>query len=74
MSADEVKKAQLEEVKIEDLKINVGDNVTILSGPFKDWEGEVVSINPEEQKIKVNIVIYGRETAMDLDFAQVEKI
>ena len=74
MSADEVKKAQLEEVKIEDLKIKVGDNVSILSGPFKDWEGEVIDIRPDDQKIKVNIVIYGRETSMDLDFAQVEKI
>lgn len=74
MSPDEVKRAQLEEVKVEDLKIAVGDTVNIISGPFKDWSGEVVDIKQDEQKVKVNIQIYGRATAMDLDFAQVEKI
>ena len=74
MSPDEVKRTQLEEVKVEDLKIAVGDTVNIITGPFKDWTGEVIEIKTEEQKVKVNIQIYGRPTAMDLDFAQVEKI
>ena len=74
MTPDEVKRTQLEEVKVEDLKIAVGDTVNIITGPFKDWTGEVVEIKAAEQKVKVNIQIYGRPTAMDLDFAQVEKI
>ena len=74
MSPEEVKRTQLEEVKAEDLKIAVGDTVNIVNGPFKDWTGEVISIDTDEQKVKVNIQIYGRATAMDLDFAQVEKI
>ena len=74
MTPDEVKRTQLEEVKVEDLKIAVGDTVNIVAGPFKDWTGEVMEIKAEEQKVKVNIQIYGRPTAMDLDFAQVEKI
>ncbi len=74
MAPEEVKRTQLEEVKVEDLKIAVGDTVNIISGPFKDWSGEVMEIKAAEQKVKVNIQIYGRPTAMDLDFAQVEKI
>ena len=74
MAPEEVKRTQLEEVKVEDLKIAVGDTVNIITGPFKDWTGEVVEIKAAEQKVKVNIQIYGRPTAMDLDFAQVEKI
>ncbi len=73
MSPEEVKKTQLEEVKVEDLQIAAGDTVTIISGPFNGWDAEVISIKPEDQKVKVNIQIYGRATAMDLDFAQVEK-
>lgn len=74
MREDEVKKAQLEAVKVEDLKINISDMVVITSGPFKDWEGEVIEIKPEEQKVRVNVQIYGRGTPMDLEFNQVEKI
>ena len=74
MAPEEVKRTQLEEVKVEDLKIDVGDTVNIIAGPFKDWTGEVVEIKAVEQKVKVNIQIYGRATAMDLDFAQVEKL
>ena len=74
MAPEEVKRTQLEEVKVEDLKIEVGDTVNIIAGPFKDWTGEVIEIKTAEQKVKVNIQIYGRATAMDLDFAQVEKV
>ncbi len=74
MAPEEVKRTQLEEVKVEDLQIAVGDTVNIIAGPFKDWQGEVTEIKPEEQKIKVDIQIYGRPTSMVLDFNQVEKI
>ena len=74
MSPEEVKRTQLEEVKVEDLQIAVGDTVNIIAGPFKDWQGEVTEIKSEEQKIKVDIQIYGRPTSMVLDFNQVEKI
>lgn len=74
MPPDEVKRAKLEAVNVEDLKINIGDNVIIISGPFKDWDGEVIEIKPEEQKIRVNVKFYNRLTPMDLDFNQVEKI
>jgi len=73
MDPAEVKRTQLEDVKVEDLRIAAGDTVNIIAGPFKDWSGEVVEIKAEEQKVKVIIQIYGRPTAMDLDFAQVEK-
>ncbi len=74
MFPDEVKKAQLEEVKVEDLHIAKGDTVNIIAGPFKDWTGEVVEINEETQTVKVNVQIFGRATDMSLEFSQVEKI
>ncbi|MDE5617922.1 MAG: transcription termination/antitermination protein NusG [Clostridia bacterium] len=74
MTAEEVKRAQLEQVKIEDLSIAVGDNVTIISGPLKDFIGEVKEIKDELQKLKVAVSMFGRETSVDLEFNQVEKL
>lgn len=74
MTAEEVKRAQLEQVKIEDLSIAVGDNVTIISGPLKDFIGEIKEIKEELRKVKVCVSMFGRETSVDLDYNQVEKI
>ena len=74
MTAEEVKRAQLEEVKFEDLAIAVGDSVTIISGPLKDFIGEVKEIKAEQQKLKVAVSMFGRETTVDLEYGQVEKL
>ena len=74
MSAEEVKRAQLEEVKFEDLSIAVGDSVTIISGPLKDFIGEVREIKEDQQKLKVAVSMFGRETTVDLEYGQVEKL
>ena len=74
MSAEEVKRAQLEEVKFEDLSIAAGDSVTIISGPLKDFIGEVKEIKADQQKLKVAVSMFGRETTVDLEYSQVEKL
>ena len=74
MTAEEVKRAQLEEVKFEDLSISVGDSVTIISGPLKDFIGEVREIKADQQKLKVAVSMFGRETTVDLEYSQVEKL
>ena len=74
MTAEEVKRAKLEQVKIEDLSIAVGDKVTIISGPLKDFIGEIKEIKEELRKVKVCVSMFGRETSVDLDYNQVEKI
>ena len=74
MTAEEVKRAQLEEVKFEDLSIAVGDSVTIISGPLKDFIGEVKEIKADLQKLKVAVSMFGRETTVDLEYSQVEKL
>ncbi|MBW4497741.1 MAG: transcription termination/antitermination protein NusG [Oscillatoria princeps RMCB-10] len=57
------------------LKINmgVGDKVIVLSGPFKDFEGEVIEVSPERGKLKVLLSIFGRDTPVELEFHQVQK-
>jgi transcriptional antiterminator NusG len=51
-----------------------GSAVLINSGPFMDFSGVVDEILPEKEKVRVLVSIFGRETPVELDFAQVEKI
>lgn len=48
-----------------------GDVVRVVSGPFADFTGVVSEINNERNKVKVLVSIFGRETPVELDFAQV---
>ena len=46
----------------------------IIDGPFADFEGIVESINQEKGKVRVRVSFFGRETPVELDFLQVEKL
>jgi len=50
-----------------------GDTVTLLDGPFINYDGVVDKVDEEKGKIKVLISIFGRETPVELDFTQVKK-
>lgn len=51
-----------------------GDAVKIVDGPFADFIGKIDSIDEERGKVKVLVSIFGRETPVELDFLQVQKI
>jgi transcriptional antiterminator NusG len=52
----------------------VGESVTVMDGPFATLPATVNEINPESQKLKVLVSIFGRETPVELSFDQVTKI
>ena len=52
----------------------VDDAVTIVDGPFKDFEGKVGDVDEERGKVKVLVSMFGRETPVELDYLQVKKI
>lgn len=56
------------------LDFRVGDLVKIIDGPFKDYDGKVSGIDEEHGKIKVMVPIFGRDTAVELDSLQVQKV
>jgi len=56
------------------LLYELNEGVRIKEGPFADFQGQIVEINEEQLKVKVLVNIFGRETPVELDFAQVAKI
>lgn len=52
----------------------IDDTVKIVDGPFADFIGKVDSVDEERGKVKVLVSIFGRETPVELDFLQVQKI
>lgn len=51
-----------------------GDQVKITDGPFKGLIGTVVEVYPDKYKLKVNVTIFNRETPLNINFDQVERI
>lgn len=66
------KQAQVAEPTVK-VDMEIGDKILVLSGPFKDFEGEVVEVSPERSKLKALLSIFGRDTPVELEFNQVEK-
>ncbi len=56
------------------LEYQVGESVRVKEGPFADFSGQVVELNPDHMKLKVLVNIFGRETPVELDFSQVSKL
>jgi transcription termination/antitermination protein NusG len=52
----------------------VGESVTVMDGPFATLPATVSEINPDTQKLKVLVSIFGRETPVELSFDQVSKL
>ncbi|MFH1899320.1 MAG: transcription termination/antitermination protein NusG [Patescibacteria group bacterium] len=68
-----MKFAKMEAPKFE-AKFRVGDSVKVNDGPFKDFLGKVDEVNEEQGKVRVLISVFGRETPLELDFAQVSQL
>lgn len=54
--------------------IEVGTTVKVISGPLSDFDGKVSEVNAEAGKVKVTLVIFGRETPVELSFDQITVI
>ena len=71
-------KAILRQIKLDAPKYRVaftkGEAVRVTDGPFTDLHGVVDEVNPERNKVKVLVSIFGRETPVELDFLQIEKL
>ncbi len=56
------------------VRFDRGDFVRVISGPFTEFTGKIEDVNADKEKLKVLISIFGRDTPVELDFQQVEKV
>ncbi|MFT3851520.1 MAG: transcription termination/antitermination protein NusG [Ilumatobacteraceae bacterium] len=56
------------------LEYETGESVRVKEGPFADFAGTIAEINADHMKLKVLVNIFGRETLVEMDFAQVAKL
>jgi len=56
------------------IEYSLGESVKVTSGPLSDFDGEIVDVNPDAQKLKVLVDIFERQVPVELGFDQVKKI
>lgn len=87
VGADPTEPTPLSKEEVDEIMVKVGDTepdvsvdfevndpVKITDGPFKDYDGKVTEVDEERGKIKVTVPMFGRDTTVELDSLQVEKI
>ncbi len=55
-------------------KFMEGDTVEVVDGPFLGFNGVVDEVNPEKEKVKVIVSIFGRQTPIELDYLQIKRV
>lgn len=73
LTNEEVRRMGIEKVYIQ-LDIEPGDSVKVINGPFESFMGVVEEVNMDKQTLKVRISMFGRDTPVELEFGQVDKI
>lgn len=73
LTDEEIRNMGFEEIPV-NVDYEVNDSVQILNGAFKDFVGTVQEINKEKNKVKVLVSMFGRETPVELEFSQVQKM
>ena len=78
-----LKESELQQVKKDSNRIDepidlfnyvIGESVDIIGGPFDKFKGIIDEINREKNKVKLNVLIFGRPTPVDLSMEQIQKI
>lgn len=69
-----LKQMGLMESKPKIIDVAVGENIRVKTGPFANFEGIVKELLPDRGKVRVNISMFGRETPVELDYEQIDKL
>ncbi len=63
--------SQVEKIELD---VKAGDKVRIISGPFADFDADIVEVYPDKSKLRANVSIFGRETPIELEYKQINKL
>lgn len=73
LKEDEVKRMQLEKF-VTEVNFDIGDNIRVVSGPLENYMGVIEEVDYKTQKAKVTVSMFGRQTPVELEFVQFEKM
>ena len=73
LTNEEIRNMGFEKVPVE-VDFVVGDTVQVIAGPLESFIGVVQEINLEKEKVKVLVSMFGRETPVELEFSQIQKM
>lgn len=73
ISDEEVKRMRLE-TTVDEIDFTVGDTVRICSGALESMFGEIISLNPANQKARVKVSVFGRDTEVEFSFFELVKL
>ena len=63
--------AQTQKVEMD---VKVGEKVRITSGPFAEFVGDITEVYPDKAKLRAMVSIFGRETPVELEYKQIQKL
>ncbi len=63
--------SQVEKIELD---VKVGDKIRIVSGPFADFDADIIEVYPDKSKLRANVSIFGRETPVELEYKQINKL
>ena len=73
LTDEEIRNMGFDDVPV-NIDYDVNDNVRVMHGPLENFIGVVQEINKEKHKVKVLVSMFGRETPVELEFSQVQKV
>lgn len=68
-----IQRSQAQVAKVE-LDVKVSDKVRIISGPFADFVGDITEVYPDKEKLRASVSIFGRDTPVELEYNQIQKV
>jgi len=68
-----IHRSQTQTQKVQ-LDVKAGDKVRIISGPFAEFVGDITEVYPDKSKLRANVSIFGRETPVELEYKQIQKL
>ena len=74
LTDEEIRSMGFEDINSINVDYEVNDQVQIMNGAFEGFVGTVQEINKEKHKVKVLVSMFGRETPVELEFSQVQKV
>ena len=73
LTDEEIRNMGFEKFEV-NVDYDVNDSIRVVDGPLKDFVGVVQEINKEKHKVRVLVSMFGRETPVELEFSQVQKV